>query len=398
MFNLSKKWLLSLGLATLLFNLSFAQDEKKDSSYSFTVIKELKHTPVKNQYRSGTCWDFSAISFFESELLRMGKGEYDLSEMFCSRYAYEKKAELYVRMQGKNNFGAGGEFHDVVYVMRNYGIVPEEVYTGLVIGEKNHVHGEMDAVLKGIVDAIIKNPNKQLTPVWQKAYASALDAYLGPVPEKFNYKGKTYTPKSFFEELNLNLDDYVELTSFSHHPFYSKFILEVSDNWLWSEVYNVPLNEFEQILDYAIDNGYTIAWGSDVSEKGFAWKKGVAVVPETDVAELSDLERAKWDKMSDKEKDEKLFNGKEKTITQEMRQKAFDNYQTTDDHGMHIVGKAKDQYGNIYFIVKNSWGTDSNPYKGYFYASKPFVLYKTTNVMVHKNAIPPVIRQKLGIK
>lgn len=380
-----------------------AQDlEKKgDSGYQFTITKQVPATSVKNQYRSGTCWSYSAISFLESELLRMGKDTFDLSEMFCVRTCYSDKAVMYIRWNGKHNFGAGGASHDVTTVLKKYGMVPESAYTGNTIGETNPVHGEMDAVLSATVDAVLKNPNKKLTPVWHKGFQGLLDAYLGPYPEKFTFKGKEYTPKSFADMLGLNPDDYIEITSYTHHDFYKPFILEVPDNWNMDVVYNVPLDEMIQVMDYAIDNGYSIVWGSDVSEKGFSWKNGVAVVPDRNATEVAGMERDKWEKMTDADKDKLLFKFDkpmpEKKITQEMRQTEFDNYQTTDDHGMHITGVAKDQNGNKYYLVKNSWGTDGNSYKGYFYASEAFVKLKTMGVMVHKNAIPKDIRKKLGL-
>jgi bleomycin hydrolase len=380
-----------------------AQDNQKksDSGYTFTMVKQLPATPVKNQNRSGTCWSYSAISFLESELLRMGKDTFDLSEMYCVRACYHDKANLYVRYHGNHTFGGGGEAHDVTYVLDHYGILPDEAYSGLVIGETKPVTGEMDAVLKSYVDAIIKNPNKQLTPVWLKGFTGILDAYLGQVPEKFTYQGKEYTPASFENMLGLNLDDYVELTSYTHHPYYSKFILELEDNWQMETAYNLPLDELLEVLDNSIMKGYTVAWGADVSEKGFSWKNGVAVVPEKASPETAGLERAKWDKLSESEKDKLMFKFEkpvpEKTITPEMRQQEFDNYQSTDDHGLHITGIAKDQNGTKYYYAKNSWGTDGSPYKGYFYASEPYIRLKTIDLMVNKNAIPKEIRKKLGL-
>lgn len=252
----------------------FAQDEaketKRDSAYIFTDVVRLPATSVKNQYRSGTCWSYSAISFLESELLRNGKDTFDLSEMYCVRQCYADKAPLYVRFQGKHNFGGGGAAHDVTYVLKNYGMIPDSCYSGLVIGEENPVHGEMDALLEAYVNAVIKNPNKKLTPVWKKGYDGILDAYLGEAPATFTYKGVEYTPESFSNMLELNPDDYVEIASFTHHPFYEKFILEVPDNWLMDEVYNVPLDVMIQILNNSLEQGYTVVWGSDVSEKGFS--------------------------------------------------------------------------------------------------------------------------------
>jgi bleomycin hydrolase len=383
---------------------AFSQDETKkaDTAYQFTVVKQLPATSVKNQYRSGTCWSYSAVAFLESELLRMGKDTFDLSEMYCVRKCYDDKAPLYIRFQGKHNFGGGGAAHDVTYVLKNYGMLPETAYSGLTLGEDKPVHGEMDGVLAAYVNAVLENPNKKLSPVWHDGYDGILDAYLGKVPEKFTYKGKEYTPKSFTEMLGLNPDDYVELSSYTHHPFYTKFILEVPDNWLMDEVYNVPLDELMQIIDNSINNGYTVVWGADVSEKGFSWKNGVAIVPDKNAPELAGLEQGKWEKLSDADKDKVLYKFDhplpEKKITQAMRQQEFDNYQTTDDHGMQFTGIAKDQNGNVYYLVKNSWGASDQKYNGYFYASKPYVQLKTMDIMVNKNAIPKELRKKLGIE
>ncbi len=372
-----------------------------DSAYNFTMVRKLPAVSVKNQYRSSTCWSFSAISFLESELLRLGKDTFDLSEMFCVRNCYNDKSKLYVRYHGNHTFGSGGAAHDVTYVLKNYGLVPNSVYNGLVIGENKPVTGEMDGVLKAYVDAVIKNPNRQLTPVWQQGFNGILDAYLGKVPEKFNYQGKEYTAKSFADMLGLNPEDYVELSSFTHHPFYKPFVLEVEDNWLMEMVYNVPMDDLIKIIDNSIMNGYTVVWGADVSEKGFAWKNGVAVVPDKSAPEIAGLERSKWERMSDNDKEKLLFKFDkpmpEKNITQEMRQVEFDNYLTTDDHGLHITGIAKDQNSKKYYYIKNSWGTDGSPYNGYLYASEAYVKLKTMDIMVHKNAIPKEIRQKLGL-
>ncbi|MCF8388662.1 MAG: C1 family peptidase [Bacteroidales bacterium] len=386
----------------LFFSNTFAQDEtEKVNTYQFTEIKEIPHTPVKNQYRSGTCWSFSGLGMLEAELIREGKGEYDLSEMYIVRNAYSDKAKKYVRLHGNLNMAGGGGFSDDIYVMDNYGLVPEEVYSGKVIGEENHVHGEMDAVFKAYTDAVIKNKNRKLTPVWHDGFESLLDAYLGEYPETFEYEGKEYTPESFDAELGLNPDDYIEITSYTHVPFYEHFIMQIPDNWMWSETYNVPMEEMMEIIDYAVDNGYTIAWGADVSDKGFSWKNGVAIIPDTETKDLSGTEKERWEDLTDKERKKAMYSFEEivpeKEITQEMRQEAYDNYETTDDHGMLIVGKAKDQKGNIYYKVKNSWGTEDHIYDGYLYVSKPYVAYKTMNFMVNKEALPKNIRKKLEL-
>ena len=273
----------------------FAQDKepKSDSGYIFSIVKQLPATSVKNQYRSGTCWSYSAISFLESELLRTGKDTFNLSEMFCVRNAYSDKALIYIRFNGKHNFGGGGASHDVTSVLKKYGMMPEEAYSGMTIGEPNPVHGEMDAVLSADVEAVLKNSNKKLTPVWHQGFNGLLDAYLGKVPEKFTYKGKDYTPKSFADMMGLNPDDYIELSSYTHHPFYTKFIIEIPDNWELGEVYNVPIDELIQVIDNSIAQGYTIVWGADVSEKGFAWKSGVAVVPDKNATEIAGMESGK---------------------------------------------------------------------------------------------------------
>jgi len=383
------------------FTSIYAQD-KKDNGYEFTTVKRLDATSVKDQHRSGTCWSFSAISFLESEMLRMGKDPVDLSDMWIVRHAYSDKAKKYVRFHGNLNFAAGGAFHDVTNMMKENGIVPEAVYPGLEYGTDQHVHGELDAVLKGYVDAVLKNRNRELTPVWHDGFDKLLDTYLGKQPEEFTYKGEEYTPMSFAKEyVGVNPDDYVELSSYTHHPFYSKFILEVPDNWAYDQVYNLPIDELMEVMYHSVEQGYTIAWASDVSEKGFSWKNGVAIVPERDLENLQGTERSRWEDLSEEERQKMLYSFEgpvpEKNITQEMRQEAFNNYNTTDDHGMHITGVAKDQNGTRYFIVKNSWAGDDHIYDGYFYASDAFVRYKTMDIMVHKDAIPDDIAEKLGL-
>ncbi len=390
--------------ASLLLACSFSAIHAQEvvEEYVFTPVKELKITPVKNQNRTGTCWCFSTLGFVESELLRMGKGEHDLSEMFVVNHSYKDKADKFVRLHGKLNFAQGGSFDDVLYVINNYGIVPEEVMTGLQYGEDQHVHGEMEQAAAAYVNAIIKNPNGKLSPVWKKGFDGIIDSYLGELPESFTYNGKQYTPQSYAKELGLNADDYVSLTSYTHHPFYTAFPIEVEDNWRWSDSYNLPINELMEVMDNAINTGYTIAWGSDVSEKGFT-RNGIAVAVDAESMQTSGSDQDRWVGLSRSEKDAEIRKMIEKpgvtemTITQEMRQKDYDNYQTTDDHGMQIYGIAKDQTGKKFYMVKNSWGTD-NKYNGTWYASEPFVAYKTMNIVVHKDALPKTIKSKLGIK
>lgn len=369
-------------------------------SFQFKIIKENKITSIKNQASSGTCWSFSALGFFEAELLRMGKPEVDLSEMFVVHHSYSDKAVKHVRMYGTSNFAEGGSFSDVAYVLKNYGIVPESEMTGLHYGEDKHRHGELDGLTKAYLKVIVSNPNKKLSTVWLKGFNGILDAYLGECPKEFKVDGKNQTPLSYAQSLGLNMDDYISLTSFTHHPFYCKFIIEIPDNWRWEESYNLPLDEFVGVFDYAIENGFTIAWGSDVSEKGFN-RKGVAVNPEIKIDNMPGSDQAQWLGISQKDMEEKIYKlqgpQSEIKVTQELRQTSFDNLQTTDDHGMVIYGTAKDINGTKYYLVKNSWGTDSK-FKGVWYASESFVKHKTINIMVHKDAIPKAIQKKLGLK
>lgn len=382
--------------------LSTTVEAQNADEYVFTPVKELKITSVKNQNRTGTCWSFSGIGFLEAELLRKGKGEYDLSEMFVVSHSYKDKADKFVRLHGCLNFAQGGSFGDVLYATKHYGAVPESVMNGLQYGEDQHVHGELESLAISYVNTVIKNPNGKLSTAWKKGLDGIIDAYLGEIPEKFTYNGKEYTPKSFGEELGLNIDDYISLTSYTHQPFYTAFPIEVQDNWRWDLSYNLPLDELMQVMDNAINTGYSIAWASDVSEKGFT-RNGIAVAADVTSFETSGSDQDKWVGLSRSEKDAEIRKMiekpgcKELTITQEMRQKDYDNYQTTDDHGMLIYGISKDQTGKKFYMVKNSWGTD-NKYKGTWYASEPFVAYKTMTIVVHKDALPKAIKTKLGLK
>ncbi|WP_372946932.1 aminopeptidase C [Mariniphaga sp.] len=399
------KYILTAFLVVSFSLATYAGDEvKKDKkeAWEFEDVILLPTSPVEDQHRSGTCWSFSGLSFLQSEMMRLGKPEVNLSEMFVVWHTYAEKATKHVRVHGNLNFSAGGAFHDVTNMIARYGVVPESVYDGLKYGEDKHVHGEMDRVLREYVDAVVENKNRKLSTAWHDAFTQILDTYLGEIPQKFEYEGKTYTPLSFADNfVGLNMDDYVEITSYTHHPFYSSFIIEIPDNWSWDEVYNVPLNELEEIIDYSLENGYTIAWAADVSEKGFAsGNKGIAVLPAAPETDMSDAEISRWEALPERERENELYKLEkpvpEMEVTQEMRQIAFDNFQTTDDHGMHIIGLAKDPNGNTFYKVKNSWG-DYNKFNGYFYASKPYVNYKTMCIMVHKDAIPPGIRSKLSL-
>ncbi|MCD6112708.1 MAG: aminopeptidase [Bacteroidales bacterium] len=405
---MKRKNLLLIAISILLTNISISTIAQKNDSikeekgYVFDTIKMVPTTSVKDQYRSGTCWDFATISFIESEILRNNKGEYDLSEMYVARNAYSDKAINYVRFHGKTNFGQGGQAHDVINTIKKSGIVPEDIYPGLEYGEKNHTFGEIDEILGDILKAVVKNKNHKLTTKWLEAYNSVLDTYFGSIPENFIYNDKKYTPKTFAKELGINPDDYIELTSYSHHPFYKKFILEIPDNWSKDEYYNLPIDELIDVINYALKNNYTVAWDGDVSDKGFSFRNGIAIIPEKDIKNMTDTERNKWEKLTEREKRASLYKfdkpGKEKNITQEMRQENFDNYTSTDDHLMHLTGIVKDQNGTIYYMTKNSWAPNSNKFGGYLNMSESYVRLNTIAIMINKNALPRKIAKKLKIK
>jgi bleomycin hydrolase len=372
---------------------------KDGSGYEFTVVKNLEATPVQNQFRTGTCWSFSALAFFESELIRTGKGEHNLSEMYIVNHTYKDKAEQYVRWHGETNFGPGGAFVDIPHIWRKYGIVPEAVYSGLNYGTEEHNHSELNNILTGYVEAVVENKQSKLSPKWKEGYAAVVDAYLGEIPETFEYRGKEYTPLTYAEELDLNMDDYVSITSYTHHPFYKPFVLEIPDNWLHVESYNLPLDDMMEVIDHAIETGYTFAWGADVSEKGFAFREGLAILPEDESTiavkgkDNSNFSDAGADKVSNAFEEPVP----QKEVTQEMRQIAFDDWETTDDHGMQITGIVEDQNGDKYYIVKNSWGTAYNNLDGYFLASEAYLELKTMNIYLHKDAIPNDIAKKLNL-
>lgn len=399
-----KKIVLSLGLA-LGSMLSVSASSKAEpvnpdsTGFKFTDEIVIKTTPVKDQNKTGTCWSFSTVSFFENEILKATGKEVDLSEMFIVHHCYLDKAIKYVRMDGTINFAEGGNTHDVPYVFKNYGALPEEVYSGLNYGEDKHNHKELITVMRNYMDGVKSIPNKKLSTAWFKGLEGILDAYLGVMPEKFTFEGKEYTPRSYWDSFGINVDNYLKFSSFTHHPFYEKFALEVTDNWLWGMCYNVKMNELKEITDYALSKGYSVAWAADVSEGGFQWYNGFAILPkERTQADMEGTELARWVKLSDKDREAEKFEFKgpvpEIEVTQEMRQEMFDSHETSDDHGMVIVGTAHDQEGNRYYKVKNSWDTNQ-VYDGYFYVSEAYFLAKTIDIMVNKDAVPKSVISKL---
>ncbi|WP_118973135.1 C1 family peptidase [Taibaiella koreensis] len=379
--------LLAAAQDNLVKSLDKNSSDSSKSKFRFTEVIALANTSVKNQASSGTCWSYSTNSFLESEMDKAGKQPVELAQLFSARNVYAEKAESYIRMHGKLEWGDGGACHDVINMYAKYGAIPQSLYTGLHYGTSKNKFAEIQTVLKAMLDAWVSNPNGKLSPNWKEAFNAVLDSYLGKVPETFTWEGRKYTPQSFGKEVvGLDPKDYVELSSFTNKPYYKKMILMVPDNWSMDMIYNVAFNDITDIIDNALSKGYTVAWATDVSEKSFSWKNGVAYIPEKE-----------YEDMSDEEKKE-MFNGPqpERVVTAEMRQQAFDNYSTTDDHGMHIVGLAKDQNGREYYIVKNSWGT-TNDYKGYLYVTKAFVRLKTTAFLLNKKAIPQALRTRMNL-
>ncbi|TNE55331.1 MAG: aminopeptidase [Bacteroidetes bacterium] len=390
----------------LTANLCLAQETVKNhenSEYRFTKIAHLDASPVQSQGYTGTCWSFSALSFFESELIRKGNPNPPiLSEMYVVRKAYESKAEKYVRLDGKGNFSEGGAFHDIPYVIRRYGIVPADVYKGLNYGSERHNHGQMYAAMNGLVEGVVKEMGNlrggELAPNWKKGLAGILDSYLGEDPTEFEYDGKKYTPRTYANSLGLDMNDYVSLTSFTNHTDYEQCYLAIPDNWAWGTSYNVPLNDLLEVTKWALEHGYTIAWGADVSEKGFSFRNGIAIAPE-DLSTISVSGRDNRnfsDAGADKKSNAFMSPVKELNVTRELRQEGYDNKTTTDDHGMHITGLYKDQNGTHYFLVKNSWGTGNYP-EGYLYVSENYFKWKTINIYLHKDGIPKDLRKKLKL-
>ena len=384
--------LMLMGVLLLTGAQSNAQDtltKAAEEKYVFTVTHENPATSVKDQYRSGTCWSFGAISFFESELIRLGAGELDLSEMYYVNLAYRGKAEKYMRLHGTGNFGPGGQAHDVLNGIKKHGLVTVKEYPGIIPGETSHNHSELNSVLEGFLKGLVSSRSEKLSKAWENAYAGILDAYLGPLPKN----GGQTNVKGF------NPDDYIEIVSYTHHPFYSWFSLEIPDNWSQDKYFNLPLDEMMSVIFSALENGYTVCWDGDVSDKGFSHANGLAILPEKDLKSLEGSEQAKWEALTQKDKNAQLFQfnkpGKEKQITQEMRQEAFDNHASTDDHLMHVTGITTDQQGTRYLITKNSWAANSNKTGGYLNISEAYARLNTVNVMIHKNALPENIRKKL---
>ena len=389
-------------LAALMLDSAAVDTAKVNEGWQFTTVDSVPITRVKDQHRSGTCWAFSTLGFLESEVLRIKGKEVELSPMFVVSKTLIDRATYCVRLYNEPRFAEGGSAYDVIYCMQHYGLVPKSAMPGIRYGwteaDTLPVFSELTAVASGYLSGLKKQ--KKLSPVWREGLQAIYDVYLGKCPTEFEYEGKQYTPESFVKSLGLNAEDYVSITSYTHHPFYERFALEVPDNWRMDQMYNVPLEDMMRIIDNALANGYTLAWGADVSEIGFT-RKGIGVVPDADHgADLTGSDMQKWVGMSkDKQKEELTKRPlPEKTITQQMRQDAYDNWENTDDHGMQIFGTAKDQNGKRYYMVKNSWGTVKSDYKGIWYISEAFMQYKTNDVLVHKNAIPKDILKKLKIK
>lgn len=391
---------MSMALHAQTDSIAAAQDTIE--GWSFTTIDSVGITPVKDQNRSSTCWAFSTLGFLESEVLRTKGKVVDFSEMYVVSKTMMDRATYCVRMYNEPHFAPGGSAYDVIYCMDHYGLVPQEAMPGIryawTANDTLPVHSELDHVAAGYLKGL--NGLKKLSPVWREGLQAIYDTYLGACPTEFECEGKRYTPQQYVKSLGLTADDYVSFTSYTHHPFYECFALEVPDNWRMDQMYNVPLEDLMRIIDNALKNGYTLAWAADVSELGFT-RKGVGVVPDDDKgADLTGSDMNKWVGMTADKKKEELTKKPlpEKTITQQMRQDAYDNWETTDDHGMQIFGTAQDQNGKRYYMVKNSWGKIRSDYKGIWYVSEAFVQYKTNDILVHKDAVPADLRKKLGIK
>ncbi len=392
--------------AAVLFATSVSAADQKEAAKAnkpvFTIVKENPITSIKDQNRSGTCWDYSTLSFFEAEILKKTGKTYDLCESFVANKNYMDRAKTVVRMHGDAQFSQGGSAYDVLYVLKNYGICPQDAmpFPGSLTGDSLYNFNEFFSVMEPYVKAVATNKAPKISNQWKQGLQSILDAYLGKCPESFTYKGKTYTPKSFAASLGLDWNDYETFTSYTHHPFYTAFPVEVQDNWRQPTSWNLPMEEMMKIIDNAVMNGYTIAWGGDVSEPGFT-RDGLAyMVDGKKIQSTKGSDMARWLGLSAAKKKDIIaelgVNVPEVKASQELRQERFDNWELTDDHGMVIFGIAKDQNGKEYYMVKNSWG-ETGAYKGIWYITKTFIAANTMDFMVNKNAVPKDIRKKLGI-
>ncbi|MDD2961015.1 MAG: C1 family peptidase [Muribaculaceae bacterium] len=390
---------LILGCLTLNATTKKQPVNPDSTGFKFTDQIIIKDTPVKDQNKTGTCWSFSTCSFYENEILRKTGKIVDLSEMFIVHHCYIDKAIKYIRMEGAINFEQGGSILDVPHVFTNYGAMPDEAYSGLNYGEKAHDHSELISVLKNYMNGLLSSKAKKLTTAWLNGLNGIIDAYLGTIPATFTHQGKEYTPASYSQSLGLNFDDYIPMTSFTHHKFYEPFIMEVADNWIWGEYYNLPIDELKAVVDNALNKGYSVSWAADVTEGGFQWKNGYAIFPkEKSEADMDSTELKRWSKLLDKDRESEkyIFDSPvpEINVTQELRQEMFDNHETTDDHLMLIIGTAIDQDGNKYYKVKNSWNTNQI-YDGYLYVSEQYFKAKTITILVNKEAIPKATYTKL---
>lgn len=380
----------------MISSLSYAQDElinkiknnhNENANFKFTIIKDLGRTPIKDQGSSGTCWSYSGNSFLESEMIRMGKKPVDLAEIFTARNSYKDKAKLYVLNSGAISWGDGGELHDVINMYKKYGAIPQEVYSGLTGGKLRNNFGDMQTEIKSMLDSYVNNTSGKLDSNWLQNVEDVLDKHLGKVPATFTFNGKKYTPQTFAKDVvGINPNDYVALTSYKDYPYYERFVVPIPDNWSHDQMWNVKMTELTDIIDFALNKGYTVGWATDVSEPYFSYKNGVAYVPDVDLNNISE----------DVKKSMFTSPKPDKKITEDMRQEALNNLTTTDDHGMQIVGLAKDQTGKDYYVVKNSWGV-TNDFDGYIYVSKPYVQYKSTGILLHKDGIPKHIVSKLKV-
>jgi len=401
--NFKQLSVIALSLTLCVQGSAFAKKKKTDApeGFKFTTVADVPTTEVRDQQSTGTCWAFAGTSFIETELIRLGAGNIDLSEMFTVRHAYSQKALRYFRLHGKGNYSEGGQGHDVINVVKDFGFLPESAYSGNEYKSDYHIHQEMVKSTKAMLDQIVKNPNRKITPVWKQSVNGVLDTYMGAAPEKFELDGKSITPVEYMNKTGFNANDYVEITSYSHHPYYKEFNLEIPDNWSHDLYYNLPIDELMSVIDNALTTGYSVCWDGDVSEKGFSHRKGIAILPIVDKKEMTGSEIDKWDAMSSKEQKAALYNfdkpRTEVTVDQALRQATFDNYKTTDDHLMHLTGIVKDQNGTRYYKTKNSWAKTSNKSGGYLNMSESFIRLKTVAILVHKDAIPSAIKAKMGL-